>query len=545
MSIDVDIRALDCRFHLPEGMDDAAGTRQRLTKLAGGRLVEACAEALDALPDDGALWRVRHVHLDICVDAKGMSDAEIADLWGQALARALGEAMASGGASEDVRRFESARAFVVAFLRDLIDGRAHGRWYYEEFRHLQSLPAADVTVELLGVRPAWIVESLVELAGSGHLERLVARWTDRQSRRLIDALGLTFYPPPPSRLPSAVGDWLGSVSLEKDASRDAEARNRWRLFVAALSVESSDGSPGQRPQIAWRLAHAVATLQRLARRSPKALRMLIDGRVEAAAAAIATESWAAPVVGWLTEALGHPRRVEALAALARASSERSAPPAPESSVEASGEPNETSARSFQSAHAAIFLVAAPLANLEVWPVWVEAVGEAMARRWLYAVGTKLLGGKTAALRLDDAALAAFAGLPEPPKADARAEVAADNPPLGWAEKLEAPDEETADFLWLGRRLGYPWLTEPLDEALSKVTLAAARRFARTLPRFEASSVSYLSRTFLAQPGAVVGDEDALEVRLDGGPLGVVLRMAVLPDERRLPWLDRSLTITVG
>ncbi|MEE8466517.1 MAG: hypothetical protein V3S68_08585, partial [Dehalococcoidia bacterium] len=102
--------------------------------------------------------------------------------------------------------------------------------------------------------------------------------------------------------------------------------------------------------------------------------------------------------------------------------------------------------------------------------------------------------------------------------------------------------EAAHFQ-LGGDLGYPWLTPSLDADLSVVASLVLRRTAERLPGFGSSSPAYLARQFLAQPASLVLDSSGLTVGLAGGPLGVVLKLATLPESTEIPWLQFPLTLT--
>jgi hypothetical protein len=108
----------------------------------------------------------------------------------------------------------------------------------------------------------------------------------------------------------------------------------------------------------------------------------------------------------------------------------------------------------------------------------------------------------------------------------------------------ALEAEAAHFQ-LGRRVGFPWLTPSVDAALSTATSLVLRRTAARLPRMGQSSPSYLATQFLAQPATVHYDNVSATVELSGGPLGIVLRLAALPDWIHAPWLSRPVSLRVA
>jgi hypothetical protein len=580
---DITIDRLACEFNIPDGLENPASVADQLERIARHEIARACADAFAPLDDDAAVYRIRHIHLNLWIDTQAMTEADIAQRWGELLAQAITQAIRQGGAQQ-VMRFESPRQFVTAFLRDLLAGRAWSRWYCDEFRPLQRLPAQAVALQMCIARPDWIAPLLADLG-----DTLIERWTQADIAQLWDALNL-----PVERARRASPDLLAELlalrPVSSGTTADARARDALRLWLAL-----------DRPQAARdpryiALIHTLIDVLALLRTEPE-LSPLLAMRSPLYPALIRriAASPLADVVEWLTAA--DPDLLAQMAAL----------------------PVESAA--LVSPVGGVFLLLPALVEMGIWERWRADADDLTARRWLFAVALKALGHDRAPMLLGDALLAAFAGLDAPPLADARLPLEPDRPPGAWArslpdiaarwypthtrdlvagesggllilrdaaaghwleavetaqqdfEKRHDPsdaaaghwlavgdwgnlgatrpptlDEQTAldteaAYFRLGQRLGYPWLTPSLDAALSAVTSLALRRTASRLPGFARSSAIYTARQFLATPAEF--DPDALALRLNGGPLGVVLSLAGLPWTVHAPWLEGPLALLVA
>lgn len=600
------IAQLGCRINLPAGLESPGPARDRLARIAERDLPAVCAEALAAMAGEGdAVYRIRDLHLDLWVDLQGMDEAEIARRWGRLLAGSVLRAMRRGG-PQQVRRFDSPRRFVAAFLRDLLDGRAWNQWCYAEFRRLQRLPVPAIAVQLLAARPEWIAPLLAELAITGHAERLIVRWRGEQIAQLWAALG--FADAPALDLPEAeiapllaeLAELWPRTALSACADAESRARDRMRLWLA-LTIEKP--ALTHRPA-AGGLVRALVDLAVLLRAEPDLAPVLLmaSGLYPAALRRIGAGPLA-DAASWLAGASStEPSRVR-LAWLAEVVSTHARPRVTEAVASGLEARLHVITAPLTSPVGSVFLLVPALAELGLWECWLAELGEETARRCLFVVALKALGRERATLLLADRLLAAFAGLDEPPAADARLPLEADGPPGDWAAALpeiaarwvpaherdlvvaevaglsvlrdakgghwlaawpasqataldlgaarrdlsaeeRAAIEAEAAHLQLGQRLGYAWLTPSLDAALSAATSLALRRTAARLPGFQQASPAYLASQFLAQPASLHADAESWTVRLSGGPLAVVLRLAVLPESLDVPWLDGPLSLTL-
>jgi hypothetical protein len=577
------IQRLACQIGLPAGMEQPAAALNRISRIAQRDLAGACADALGSLPEDAdAIYRIHHLHLALWIDLQGMSEADIARRWGRLLADSVMRAIHSGG-PDTVLRFESPRHFVTSFLADLTDGRAWQRWCYDEFKPLQRLPGPLLAMQLLAARPSWIAPTLLDLAATGHAERLIESWRQPEIETLWTSLGFSPTPAPVigrvAGLPGALTDAWRNAALSDSVHSDARARDRFRLW---LQLAAYDHTLAKNADLAATL-HALVELAALLRIEPEMAPLLMmqskpyptpQRRSEAEPAAELT-SWLTPLrriaagpvaelTSWLAPLTATDNGRQTLAQLARWVEIRSATQptniAPRPQAEAKTQRARRDALALSSPIGSIFLLSYALAELDLWQRWLDEQGEETARRYLFTVALKALGRERAPLHLGDRMLAAFAGLAEPPLADLRLPPEPDRPAGAWADSLPAIAarwypadarywqaaivEDEAPHLHLGQKLGYPWLTPTLDAALSVVTLLALRRTAARLPRFDQASPAYLARHFLAQPATLRTDQDAWTVQLSGGPLAVVLRMASFPESIDLPWLPLPLRLTL-
>ena len=445
------IDALHCRINLPEGGAPVAATRDRLARIAQEQLAPACSAILTDLPDDrNAIYRIRHLHLDLWVDLQTMSEAEIARRWGALLALAMTRAIQRSD-SPTVRRFASPARFVSSFLADLLDGRAWGCWYYQEFRPLERLTAEAIALQLLTLRPQWAISVLADLAATGHVERLITRWDARDHDQLWAALELPAQSALAAPIDPVLRDIWQRVALQEGESRVDRSRDRLRLWLAAIVAAPGEPTSGVLSAMAD-AACALVDLAALVRRFPGIGPTLAmqSGLYPPLLERIAASPLADTLLWLLPLSQRDPQR-EHLAALMALVAARYTPQAsssnPPSSAGSSTEaiaigqaPEVTESAvtpgllpaALSSPVGSIFLLVPSLVASGYWQRWEEADGEVMARRYLFLVALKALGQSRAPLLLGDRILAAFAGLSQPPIADARLTPAIDPLAAGMA-----------------------------------------------------------------------------------------------------------------
>lgn len=658
-----------------------------MVRIAQHRVASPCGDSLSSSNLQDEVVRINHLGVELWVDLQGMPEADVARLWGGALAGAITSAMMRGGLN-NVRRYGSPREFVTFFLRDLVDGAAWDRWYYDEFRPLRSLQTQEIAVQLLQARPDWIMPVFTELQSTGHGERLIERMTAQHFRRLWTAMGITRDAAPGFSqaefdfVPRLAAIWP-KVAMARGTDSESRIKNRFRLLLAA--VEPMAGGVPVEPLA--KAIRAMVDIAAVARLHPGLGPVLAMGSGLYPAAELQLSSGPlADVVSWLAAASEAAEGRTFTARVAEAVSTSTFSPAPPTAlcpvaigeaghqeteaaaipgrgriiedthqrleptgqpvpfdqtndegvpegsaarmngVQSGGDPRldtteglaEPTLTGFTgefhpltSAIGSVFLVCPALAELGLWELWENEVGQDAARLYVFVVALKSLGRTTALKVQDDVALKIFAGLPDTPRLN-KCAVAQIDQAAGWpaeiphiasqwqpahqrdlvsrsvqgvhvlrdaaaghwlgarpddsgsvpsagmwtglpvdetAVRASPSDEEMqilageAEHFQLGEDLGYPWLTPSLDAELSMVASLALRRTAELLPGFGRSSPAYLARQFLAQPATILLDSDNLTIRLGGGPLGVILRLASLPQEMEIPWLPYPLSLT--
>ena len=584
------IDRIDLRVVLSGDSRGAEPATSRLVRTAEHELPLACARSLRTLGGGDRVIRIRELRLELSTDVAMIDHGLLAERWGRLLATAIGEALDS---SRGVVSFDSPLDFMAAFLRDLLEGIAWGRWYWDEFTPIARLPVGAAATGLLTARPDWIPGILGKLQAEGAAPRLLARLDETEVHRIWAALGLpaaAALPPLSSPAWAALGEIWPRITGGGGAGADSPAREALRAWLA-LSARYPSMS---RDPAAAALILALVDLSALAAEAPEVVLLLSRGespspdslRLLGAGPLVDMAGWLVPAAGG--EAMTRAARLAGTGS-GRAGRRRGALSSPVGSVVA---------------------IAPALAELGLWELWLDELGEAGARRNIFATALKALGRERAPLALGDELVAAFAGFERPPTADARLEPDPE-PPLvwrealveralrgpaaggrsgvaglslgrarglrvlrdpvharwlaAWPERAKAPRSEHAAVLGasepdererleleaeaahfqLGRRLGLPWLTPGLDAALSASASMVLRGTARRLPGFGKSGPGYLAAHFLAQPASLRRDGGELVASVGGGPLAAVLRMADLPELLELPWAGATLRVDIA
>lgn len=514
----VAIDRLACRFTVPSGMARQQPTVDRIVRIAERDLQGRFGQALVGSPlaSDESVYRVRRLHVRTWLDALGMTGDQMAGRWAALLAAALHKELARTG-NPNVVRFPSPRHYLAAFIADLVDGRAWQQWCYEEFRPLERLRPGAAAAHLLASRPAWAAGVLRLLDDSGHADRLVARLTATDVDRVWAALGLLDGPGPvPPADHATVLGVLPEVPLARLAGRDPVARDRMLLWMAAARRRPEQAG---RPGLGRAVLRAVE-LAALLRHEPEAGPILAMGAplYPALARRIATGP-AAPALAWLGADPAAPSRP--LAELAAA---LHAPP-----------------RVLSSPLGGVALLLPAIAAQGVWEAWEPAHGDG-ARRFLYAVLLKGAGRKAALLSLADGLVATLCGLAEPPLADARVPVDPASP-VPWVPPGCEPATGEHDLALAG--LGFPWLPNAVDAALSAVAAGAIRATAQRFPNVGKSGIGYFAGSFLAQPARLEPAGDRLVVHLGTGLAASLLPLTELAGPHAVPWLEQAVEFRAG
>lgn len=486
-------------FLQPDASGRAASewhTQRRLDRVVRERLPQTLAGRwARAAQDDGAVYRIRELHVSLWLDGDRHDDQAIAAIWAELLARAVAGAL-RGGPSANVMRYDDQAHFVAAFLADLLAGRAWSRWMYAEFRPLQGLPAGRIAALLLAPRPELLLPVARRLLARQQWEALLRRlepadldliWDEGPGRAITPHLpALEALPPLPAGLPLEQGE--GSF-----------ARNRLRLFVAL----SAQGWPA--PEAAA-VGELMARLQRVWQRRPAPWfwAALARGEIHGSAAiAPLLEGLAdgAALAGWLAPLLPHESGRRYVARLVQA-------------LELAPDRPVSRPWQFATPYAGLALLLPVLRELAL----VEQVGPA----GLYQILLQAAGPAALPPPWSDGAVAWMAGL-SPREAEAARDAVVD-----WPEVAPEIAAEAAAL------------------SIQPAALLVLRRFAAGLRGFATSSPAYLAEQIFNQPGHLLVTEETIDVHLARSPLGIVLHMAGRTGEQgAIPWLGgRRLTITL-
>src|SRR5262249_13826554 len=160
-----------------------------------------------------------------------------------------------GGSGQDqVVRASSLAEFRAAFLRDLLSGRAGGRWEDEEVDDLLRLPAAEAAVSLLLNDPPQVVPAPAALDPCAPRERLLAPFDGVALERLFAAIAGAGAVAPAATLTPADLLWAVGQALAAPPHGDfapAGRRQALRLFVR------TGGAAGRPPRLIF---HALLAL---------------------------------------------------------------------------------------------------------------------------------------------------------------------------------------------------------------------------------------------------------------------------------------------
>lgn len=437
--------------------------------------------------------RIDRLALTLRLGRGELSAARIADLLAREIARAVAQ-QAEGGQSAarlgpGLAFWPDHASFAAAYLARRLRLAPAPEWAFPDFRALDHLAPHEAALELFVARPI-ILAALARLIGAPAAGALAASLPESAAARLIERLAAGL----PAELPPGAAAELATMiaalpaAIEAAPGRAAVAASATALAVRAMPAEAE-------------IRH-VAMLARLA--------------VALTVVRTAALAWGKPPVAadLAPEALVHltePARRLAQAALApltgaarmRATLARLLDPAPGRTAAAAAartHPAEGAAapRSLTSRIAGIGLLL-PAALAYGLP---EQLSPAAFHRTLAAA----LGSKgEGAARLDPllAALAPFDPRDGEPAF----------PPVPEPLRATVPEAHRAG--------------EAAGEGVAGWAACLIHAFAAGLAGFEASSLNYLRRHFLARPGTLHIAERRLTLVLDPLPLGIVLRLSGL------------------
>jgi hypothetical protein len=451
--------------------------------------------------------------------------------------------MAGGAVGGNVVVFDDYAAYTARFILDLLDGAAWGRWYYEPFAGLRSLPTDAAVRQALHDAGESAGDMLLHLATAGRREAILSALRPADAARLLHALGRPANPGPAT---TAAIERL--LTLWPGAGLRAERRwlsdhNRLRLwlawraagyppvavFAAADALLAFADGRRDTPTSAWHdQAASVIDPQPTSAKTASSpwlrtecggLFLFLPGLIDLGLhRALGDSRDAALRYGWLVmkclgRALRQQSRDDSVLWLTMG---LDAPP--DDARWMAGTAATAAARSAWGAALADALESTgwlshhpPLVErvaTEVYTHDVWLTRDTLFDYWLDAAGT---------------------------------------PPAGLPSNAPPPDEfasRAKPAAALLRALAIvPDLPQAVDLALTPLAAAILRSFARRLPGFAWSSFDHLQRNFLAGESLVRFTPGLIEVQLPLSPLHSVLRLIGINGyEYAIPWLNDTRAI---
>jgi hypothetical protein len=207
-------------------------------EFARGRLSGDLGAALGpSLSRQPAIVRIRRLSVRVILPASELTEESLSKAWMQALMKAIFTALAypSLAGPIEVFRAETVAGYLAGVLRDLLDGVAASRWYYEEFREIFQLGNTQAALTLLCRSKSETLGILLELARAGQLDRLLARFDELALEKVFGALAIP-EDSEPTPLPLSVlisAAKLALANLPAKASMLRTRRFALQIFVAA------------------------------------------------------------------------------------------------------------------------------------------------------------------------------------------------------------------------------------------------------------------------------------------------------------------------
>jgi hypothetical protein len=212
---------LDTRIRVPVAGSALAG---RLDEVARERLPAALAASVARmLPEGSEVVVLRHVDVDLLLDAGGPAGPEeIAARWAGA-AGAAAAAVAGRGDDRDVVRFADQASFVASFVADLLAGRAWERWCYGAFAALRDRPVGAAVAAALADHADELTDVLRTLDAGGTLAPALATLGPQEARAV----------------------WTAAASR---GPQPLDAASAMPIAAAAVAVASRLRVPGRSPE---------------------------------------------------------------------------------------------------------------------------------------------------------------------------------------------------------------------------------------------------------------------------------------------------------
>jgi hypothetical protein len=254
MSAQLSIQRLNATYLIPRELPDAGAARSRLDQAMRLRLAGMCRQLLAQVLDEGdtSVWLIRRLDLDLALDVGGGDEDLLTRAWAGRIAASLARAIARGPDGQSVMRFPDRAAYLAHFLRDMADGCAWEKWYYDSLDTLRSLPVSAAMREALLREGAEQTENiLLHLARRGWLEQSLSVMTERDVLRVYETLSGAHAAAGSEEEERKIVNALLSVwhaaLVRAGASGIANAHNALRLYLTLRLKSTDTGGYGSLP----------------------------------------------------------------------------------------------------------------------------------------------------------------------------------------------------------------------------------------------------------------------------------------------------------
>lgn len=170
-------------YLVPRDHPAPARVRLQLDDVFRRDVVAACARRFGPFCDDAdpSVWFVRRLAVDLSVNVAWTSD-RLSEAWASEVTRSLRRRLRNGDDGEEVLRFPNRAVWLAQFLRDIADGVAWSKWYYESLNGLRTLPLSAALREAICREPHSGEAALRKLAENLRLGKILTAMSDADCR---------------------------------------------------------------------------------------------------------------------------------------------------------------------------------------------------------------------------------------------------------------------------------------------------------------------------------------------------------------------------
>jgi hypothetical protein len=227
----------------------AVDLRHRMDRMVRAEVADASAGRLTGAisADDPSVWLIRELNLDLAADP--VQAEASAKLWGERLASTIQRTIANGDEDGCVLHFPSRAAYLARFARDVAAGVAWGKWYYEEFSSLLSLPPSRAICEALTSQTSHTGPAILSLIAIRGLQHVLYRLTEMDARTIFE----TWQNALPASSDAGESAWVGRLLQvwSETPFREPNTGREYRpyrdgLWWAALAITRYSGTCAER-----------------------------------------------------------------------------------------------------------------------------------------------------------------------------------------------------------------------------------------------------------------------------------------------------------